>query len=140
MSDSIFSLTVAAAALLGGAAHAAPPANIANTSWTLHVNRGAAERLVIDTQAGAGAPGNSVCRAITGNLAGFVPVNGWYCPASGEIRLLHRNVATEVVVRAFSGNVSDDVAGEPLYLAGTVAIFAAPFGDLGERNFAATQQ
>ena len=41
-------------------------------------------------------------------------------------------------VRVFTGNVSDDVPGETLYMAGTVSVFDAAFGDYGEYNFSAT--
>jgi hypothetical protein len=122
------------------AAHAAPPANIANTTWTLRVDGGADEVLFIDTQAGPGAPGNTYCRAVRGHLAGFVPVHGWYCPGDGRIHLLHTNVNSGVVMRAFMGNVADEVAGQPLRIRGTAAIDYSTFGDLGEVPFRAIRQ
>jgi len=42
-------------------------------------------------------------------------------------------------VRIFTGNVSDEVVGETLYMAGTMTVLDAAFGDLGEYNFSATQ-
>ncbi len=130
----------AAAVTFAAAAHAAPPANIAGTSWSLVVDGGADETLLIDTQAGPGAPGNANCRAIRGSLAsGNVAVNGWYCPATGRFHLIHPNKTSRGVMRAFMGNVSD--AGVvPLQIQGTTAIDNANFGDLGEVDFTADQQ
>jgi hypothetical protein len=91
-------------------AHGAPPANL------------------------AGAPG---ARAFLGNL-GVAPVHGWYCPNIGRVHLLHQNLGTGATVRAFTGQVSDDVVGQPLHMGGTLAIDNAAFGDLGETNFSAT--
>jgi hypothetical protein len=39
----------------------------------------------------------------------------------------------------FTGNVSDDVSGQTLYMGGTVAVDDPAFGDLGETNFSATR-
>jgi hypothetical protein len=36
-----------------------------------------------------------------------------------------------------AGNVSDDVIGQPLHMAGTMTVLDAAFGDLGEYNFSA---
>ncbi len=131
---------VAASLLAAAAAQAAPPANIANTTWSLRVNRDAAVVLYIDTQAGSGAPGQAVCRAIQGYLSGnqHIDVRGWYCPSTGRIQLLHEALNSEIVMRVFTGNVSDD--GTRLYMAGTASILASAFGDLGEKNFNATEQ
>jgi hypothetical protein len=41
--------------------------------------------------------------------------------------------------RVFTGNVSDDVIGQTLYMAGTMTVLDAAFGDLGEYNFSATR-
>jgi hypothetical protein len=134
-------LAAIGAAFVAAAAHAAPPANIANTTWMLRVDGGADEVLFIDTQNGPGAPGNSVCRGIRGNfVSGNVPVRGWYCPDRGRIHLLHENKGSRLVMRAFIGNVSDAVDGQPLRMEGAVAIDNANFGDLGEASFEALQQ
>lgn len=116
---------------------AAPPATLAGTTWTLQVNRGS-EQLVITYQGLAGAPGARACRVLIGNL-GVAPVHGWYCPNTGRIHWLHQNLGTGATVRAFTGQVSDEVVGQPLYMGGTVAIDNAAFGDLGETNFSATR-
>ncbi len=135
---SMVSFTLAAILAGTGQAFAERPANIANTTWTIQVNRDA-EPLVIDTQGGAGAPGAANCRAITGIIRGVAPIRGHYCPSTGRISFVHTNVSSGGVMRVFSGYVSDDEIGLPLYIAGTVTIFNAVFGDLGEYNFSAAQ-
>lgn len=117
------------------AAQAAPPANLAGTTWTMQVNRNS-EQLVITYQGLAGAPGARVCRLLIGTL-GVAPVRGWYCPGTGRLHLLHQNLGSGETVRVFTGQVSDDVVGQPLYIGGTVAIENAAFGDWGETNFSA---
>ena len=42
-------------------------------------------------------------------------------------------------MRVFTGNVSDLVSGQPLHMAGTVAIVDPVFGDLVEYNVSASQ-
>ncbi|HZF81778.1 MAG TPA: hypothetical protein VEZ89_18520 [Rubrivivax sp.] len=128
----VFSLALAAAV-----AQAAPPANIAGTTWTLQANR-EVNQLVITHQGGAGAPGSAVCRLIIGTI-GIAPIRGWYCPTNGRIHFLHNNLNSNVTMRVFTGNVSDEVVGQPLYMGGSVAVDNIGAGDLGEYNFAATQ-
>jgi hypothetical protein len=127
-------LAIGAAAVHLGAS-AAPPENLAGTTWTVQINRGI-EQLVITAQGGAGAPGAAKCRALIGTI-GIAPVRGWYCPDTGRFSLLHKNLDSGVTMRVFSGHVSDEVVGQPLYLGGTVAVhYPVPaFGDLGEVNF-----
>ncbi len=129
--------TAAILCLAAGAATAAPPVDLAGTTWTVQVNRGL-EQLVIATQSGAGAPGAANCRIIDGAF-GNADVRGWYCPSTGRISFVHRNASTGYPVRVFTGNLSDDIVGQPTYMAGTVAIFYATFGDFGEYNFSATK-
>ena len=62
-----------------------------------------------------------------------------YCPSTGRIHFVHQNLDSDIAVRVFTGNVSDDVAGEGLYMAGTVTVLISAFGDLGEYNFSATE-
>ena len=131
-------LLLAAAALTSAApARAAPPENLAGTTWTVQVNRDS-EQLVITNQGGPGAPGASVCRVLIGTI-GIAPVRGWYCPSTGRVHLRHKNLDSGLTMRVFSGNVSDDVIGQPLYMAGTVSIANAAFGNLGEVNFSAVR-
>ena len=127
---------IAATCLAAGSAFAAPPANLANTNWTIQINRDL-ETLLITTQSGPGAPGASVCRVINGTF-GVANIRGWYCPETGDVQFLHKNAGNANTVRVFSGSLSDEVAGEPLYMAGTVAIFDANFGNYGTYNFSAT--
>ena len=138
---SLKTVTLAAAAaifLAAGTASAARPANIAGTPWTLQTNLDTGT-LVITTQGGPGAPGAATCRSINGNFGGTVQIRGWYCPSTGRIHFVHRNRGSGQAVRVFTGNVSDDIVGQTLHMAGTVTVLASAFGDLGEYNFSATR-
>lgn len=138
---STFTLAIAAAACLAaGNASAERPANLAGTTWTLQANRDVLQ-LIINTQAGPGAPGAATCRHISGtlNTTPDIEVRGWYCPETGRIHFVHRNLNSGIAMRIFTGNVSDDVVGQPLYMAGTMTVLAIAFGDLGEYNFSATR-
>lgn len=128
------------AALLGaGAAQAERPANLGGTTWTLQTNRDTVQ-LVITSQGGPGAPGAETCRHINGDIGNVAHVIGWYCPSTGRIHLVHRNLGSGDAVRVFTGNVSDDVIGQPLYMGGTMTVLGVAFGDLGEYNFAAIRR
>ena len=130
-------LAIAVTTALGASvASAAPPGSLANTTWTMQVNRDVAQ-LVITSQSGPGAPGASRCRIINGTFD-VATIRGWYCPDSGEFQFLHRNAGNANTVRVFSGSVSDDVPGETLFMAGTVSVQDANFGDYGEYPFSAT--
>ena len=129
-------LVAAIAALGANVASAAPPANLGNTTWTMQVNRDVLQ-LVITSQSGPGAPGAAICRVINGTFD-VATIRGWYCPESGEIQFLHRNAGNANTVRVFAGELSDEVPGETLHMAGTVSVFDANFGDYGEYNFSAT--
>ena len=130
-----------AACVIGGNAWAQRPANLAGTTWTLQTNRDTAQ-LVINTQFGPGAPGNAECRGLDGtlNTTPDIKVTGWYCPSTGRIHLVHRNLDSKIAVRVFTGNVSDDIIGQPLYMAGTMTVLISALGDLGEYNFSAVKQ
>ncbi len=141
MTRSLKTITFAAAAamcLTAGSVSAARPANIARTTWTLQINR-ETTLLVIDTQAGAGAPGQLNCRTIRGGIGNVAAIRGYYCPSTGRIHFVHQNVNSDIAVRVFTGNVSDDETGQGLYMAGTVSVLISAFGDLGEYNFSATE-
>ncbi|GAB4561474.1 MAG: hypothetical protein Tsb007_26180 [Rhizobacter sp.] len=122
-----------------GTAQAERPANLGGTTWTLQTNRDTVQ-LVITSQAGPGAPGAETCRHINGDIGNVAHVKGWYCPLTGRIHFVHRNLGSGDAVRVFTGNVSDDVIGQPLYMSGTMTVLAIAFGDLGEYNFAATRR
>jgi hypothetical protein len=124
--------------LYAGTASAERPASVANTTWTLQTNLDLTT-LFITTQGGPGAPGAANCRTINGNFQNVnVKIRGWYCPSTGRIHFVHRNLTSGDAVRVFTGNVSDKVEGQPLSMAGTMTVLISPFGDLGEYNFAAT--
>jgi hypothetical protein len=130
-------LASAAAVLLSaGTASADRPVNIANTYWTLQTNTEVVQ-LFIDTQGGPGAPGAATCRHIAGDIGTVAHIRGWYCPATGRIHFVHRNLDSGDAVRIFTGNVSDLVPGQPLQMAGTMTVLISAFGDLGEYNFSA---
>ena len=130
---------IAAATLFAaGSASAERPANLGGSTWTLQTNRDAVQ-LVITTQGGAGAPGAATCRHINGDIGNVAHIRGWYCPATGRIHFQHKNLGTGNAVRIFTGNVSDDVIGQTLHMAGTMTVLDAAFGDLGEYNFSATR-
>jgi len=130
-----------AAFLAASVASAERPANLAGTTWTLQANRDVLQ-LIINTQTGPGAPGAETCRHINGtiNTTPDIAIQGWYCQATGRIHFVHKNLSSGNAVRIFTGNVSDDVIGQPLYMAGTMTVLAIAFGDLGEYNFSATRQ
>ncbi len=129
--------SIAFAAVSITAAHAAPPTSLAATTWTMQINRDIAQ-LVITHQGGPGTAGGPTCRLLIGTI-GNAPVRGWYCFESGRFQLLHNNVGTANTVRVFTGNVSDDIVGQTLYMAGTVSIQDSAFGTLGEFNFSGTR-
>jgi hypothetical protein len=131
--------TFLTALLCAGTAQAERPANLGGTTWTLQTNRDTVQ-LVITSQAGPGAPGAETCRHINGDIGNVAHVKGWYCPLTGRIHFVHRNLGSGDAVRVFTGNVSDDVIGQPLYMSGTMTVLAIAFGDLGEYNFAATRR
>jgi hypothetical protein len=120
--------------LTAGTASAERPANIANTTWALQTNVDVTT-LVITSQGGPGAPGAANCRHINGDIGNVAHVRGMYCPSTGKIILVHRNLGSGDAVRLFVGSVSDDVPGQPLFMAGTMTVLISAFGDLGEYNF-----
>jgi hypothetical protein len=127
---------VAAALLLTtGLAHADRPANLAGTTWTTQIDRDSAQ-IVILTQSGPGIPGGPTCVTLRGTI-GIAPVRGWYCPEQGDIFLIHENLSSGRAMRVFTGHVSTEVTGQPLYMAGTVYVANSAFGKLGQYNFSA---
>ena len=130
-----------AACVIAGNAWAQRPADLTGTTWTLQANRDTAQ-LVINTQLSPGAPGNAECRSIVGtlNTTPDIVVTGWYCPSTGRIHLVHRNLTSKIAMRVFTGNVSDEVIGQPLHMAGTMTVLFSAFGDLGEYSFSAVKQ
>ncbi|HEU4693526.1 MAG TPA: hypothetical protein VFS23_34420 [Vicinamibacterales bacterium] len=124
--------------LYAGTASAARPTTLANTVWTLQTNL-EITTLTITTQGGPGAPGSAVCRVINGHFENVnVKIRGFFCPLSGKVFFVHRNLDSGDAVRVFSGSVSDKVTGQPLSMAGTMSVLISAFGDLGDYNFSAT--
>jgi hypothetical protein len=128
----------AATFLAAGTASAERPATVAGTTWWLQTNNQEPVLLVINTQGGPGAPGAANCRGIQGDIGNVAHIRGWYCPLTGRIHFVHQNRGSNDAVRVFSGNVSDFVLGQPLFMAGTMTVLISAFGDLGEYNFSAT--
>jgi hypothetical protein len=136
------SITFALAAtfLWAGTASAARPTSVARTTWTLQTNLDVTT-LFITTQGGPGAPGAANCRGINGHFENEdIKIQGWYCPSTGRIHFVHKNLTTGHTVRVFTGNVSDKVEGQPLSMAGTMTVLISAFGDLGEYNFSAVTE
>lgn len=133
------SFALVATLLWAGTASAARPTTVAGTVWTLQTNLDVTT-LTITTQGGPGAPGAATCRHINGHLTTNldIKIRGVYCPGSGRIEFIHRNLGSGEPVRIFVGNVSDKVTGQPLHMAGTMWVLISAFGDLGEYNFSAT--
>jgi opacity protein-like surface antigen len=131
-------LLVAGAALAvfaAAAARAAPPPSVGGTTWTVQANRAAAQ-LVITQQGGPGDTAGTECPQIFGTI-GADPIYGWYCWDVGRIHFLHNNPASGATYRVFTGNVSDDVIGQPTYMGGTVTVVDPLFGANGEHNYSA---
>jgi hypothetical protein len=127
---------VAITFLWAGPAWAQRPTTLGGTIWTLQTNVDVVQ-LVITSQGGPGAPGAATCRHINGDIGSVAHIRGWYCPATGRIHFVHRNLDSGDAVRIFTGNVSDLVPGQPLTMAGTMTVLISAFGDLGEYNFSA---
>ena len=127
---------VAITFLAAGPAWAERPATLGGRVWTLQTNVNVVQ-LFITNQGGPGAPGAATCRHINGDIGPVAHIRGWYCPATGRIHFVHRNLDSGDAVRIFTGNVSDLVPGQPLTMAGTMTVLISAFGDLGEYNFSA---
>jgi hypothetical protein len=133
---SMFAAAVAAA-LTVGTASAARPANIGGSTWVLQTNLGIVP-LVITSQGGAGAPGAATCRNIYGDLGEVNNISGWYCPSTGRIHFVHRNLNSHNAVRIYFGNVNGDALGQPISIDGVMTVLVSELGDLGEYSFTAT--
>jgi hypothetical protein len=135
-SKAIAFVLVAAALAQPGLAAAAPPESVVGT-WLMQNNQ-AEEQLVVTNQGGPGSPAGETCRQIDGTL-GVAPMQGFYCPDTGRIHMLHKNVSTKAVVRVFTGNLSDSLTGHPDRMAGTMTVVNIAFGPFGEFSFSASK-
>jgi hypothetical protein len=125
-------LAASATLILGSAALAAPPANVAGI-WTLLVDQ-RYETLDI----AQGGPGLGPCPPITGKI-GIATVRGFYCPASGRLYFHHSNLHTDVTVRTFDGVVSDVATGLPMHIAGKVTVVNTVFAPHGDYPFSGSK-
>jgi hypothetical protein len=94
-------------------------------------------KLVVATQGGAG-----VCKAITGTLSnvpagGDSHVQGFYCPETGRLSFVRKDLKTNDTFQSYSACVSD--VGPELHMAGTFAELNMA-GHLGEYNFSASKR
>jgi hypothetical protein len=93
--------------------------------------------LVITTQGTTTAP----CKPITGTLnnlpsGGASNIQGFYCPATGRVGFVRKDVINNDTFQSYSANVSD--TGTTLRMAGIFAELNLA-GHLGEYNFAMTK-
>jgi hypothetical protein len=135
-SKAIALVLVAAALAQPGLSAAAPPESVVGT-WLMQNNQ-TQEQLTVTNQGGPGSPAGETCREIIGTL-GVAPIEGFYCPTTGRLHMLHKNVFTKAVVRVFTGNLSDSVAAQPDRMAGTMTVVNIAFGPFGEFSFSASK-
>jgi opacity protein-like surface antigen len=135
MKSTLLFAVAAVAVLAAAAARAAPPPSLGGTTWTVQANRVAAQ-LVITQQGGPGDNAGTECPQIFGTI-GADPIYGWYCWDVGRIHFLHNNLVSGATVRVFTGNLSDEVIGQPMYMGGTVTVVDPLFGANGEYSFSA---
>jgi hypothetical protein len=126
----------AAVGLGSGSAHANGwPASVVG-GWTAQAN-GFPLALRISSQAAG-----SGCVAIAGTIADVNAggqtnnIQGFYCPLSGRITFLRKNIQTNDTFQVYEGNLS--VAGAKTYMGGTF-VEENPASNLGEYNFQAVK-
>lgn len=124
---SLYLAAVATALLYAGAALADgwPVSVVGN--WTAEANQ-TVGLLQIVTQSDVG-----LCRPITGAIFGD-PIQGFYCPFSGRVSFLRKLASTNATIQVYSGNLSQQIAGQPLRIGGS---FSSMGGGFGEYNFRA---
>jgi hypothetical protein len=126
--------TIAASLLFAGVANAAPPASVWGT-WSLTANQ-TLETLVITAQGNLATP----CKVIIGTIGGAAaPVYGFYCPDTGRIHFIHKNLSTKVPMRVFDGIVSDVLVGSPNRISGTYTSDYSSVLPFGYYGFSATK-
>ena len=130
-----------AAQLYADVALAAFPASVVGR-WRVRINQ-EVDTLVIESQ---GGPINGECRRIVGffpiqNQDDGPRIHGFYCSATGRMQFVHSNLSTLLAVRVFTGNLADQVEGQPDRIGGTFTVVAAPasFGAFGEYGFSAVK-
>jgi hypothetical protein len=129
------SLVVAMVTTFSVFAAAAPPFSIVGT-WSGVANQTAVVLVVTAQETTAAA-----CKRIIGNLhnlpsGGASNIQGFYCPATGRIGLLRKNVTNNDTFQSYSGNIGDTAT--TLRMTGVFAEFNLA-GHLGEYNFSLTK-
>jgi hypothetical protein len=102
------------------------PTSVLGT-WSVTANH-ATGKLLITTQGSSGD-----CQVISGTILGD-PMHGFYCPQSGRIHFLRTK--SGATIQDYTGNLSQDLAGLPLLMAGT---WASDGGSFGEYNWSASK-
>jgi hypothetical protein len=116
------------------------PASVAG-NWSVRGNQSPG---VLALAQFAGLPG-SQCKPIRGVIYGVDRVEGFYCPGSGRISFLRYVGGSSSPMQHWSGNLSQVVAGQRLYIGGLFAtfvhnnVFGTVGGSLGEYNFQAVK-
>ncbi len=122
------------AQVFASVAMAAPPASVRGT-WTLTANQ-SFDTLTISNQGSSTA----ACKVILGTVGGAAaPIYGFYCPDTGRIHFIHKNVTTKVPIRVFDGILSDQVTGSPDRMSGTYTSDYSPTLPFGYYGFSATK-
>lgn len=127
--------TVLAALAMAGQAMAAWPPSAVGT-WTMQANQSG----LVLTITSQGGPGD--CKAIAGTLVDVVNggnsnnIQGFYCPHSGRVQFLRKDVTTNDTFQVYTGNLS--FLGATTYMAGVFAEDNAR-GLLGEYSFSASR-
>src|SRR5689334_6339216 len=132
LSLSIFA-ACAAVGLGSGSAHANGwPASVVG-GWNVQANQSALVLRISSQAAGSG------CVAITSTIAAGGQSNniqGFYCPLSGRVSFLRKNVQTNDTFQTYVGNLS--MAGAKNYIGGTF-LQEDTSGSLGEYSFQASK-
>jgi hypothetical protein len=125
----LFSLVIVAACSLLAFAANWPPSVVG--TWQGVANQSTV-KLVITNQGATGA-----CKSIAGTLSnvpsgGASNIQGFYCPQTGRVSFVRKDVTSNTTFQSYSGNLSD-VGGE-LRMGGTFAeLYMADH--LGEYSF-----
>jgi hypothetical protein len=130
-------LTACAAIGLGtGSAHANGWPTSVVGSWNVQANQSALVLRISTQAAGSG------CVAITGTITDLAVggqsnnIQGFYCPLSGRVSFLRKNVQTNDTFQTYVGNLS--MAGAKNYMGGTF-LQEDVSGNLGEYSFQASK-
>ena len=137
-----FKLAVVGMALLAAPSAFADgwPVSVTGT-WSVRGNQSPGVLVITQFVGAAG----SQCKPIRGTIYGVDAVEGFYCPGSGRISFMRYSGNSTVPKQHWSGNLSQVVAGQRLYIGGLFATFdhnnvaGTLGGSLGEYNFQAVK-